>query len=98
MERGYKDQLDYQLAYLPLLSKLKSGLELRWHSQLSISLPRSQAMTISVDAFYAPNQLTQRRPLYEGRPTTSSGIFSHPELIGEQARSYGLLLSLTYHI
>ena len=98
VERGYKDQLDYQLAYLPLLSKLKSGLELRWHSQLSISLPRSQAMTISVDAFYAPSRLSTRRPLYEGRPTTTSGIFSHPELIGEQARSYGLFLSLTYHI
>ncbi|EEK16604.1 hypothetical protein PORUE0001_0913 [Porphyromonas uenonis 60-3] len=52
----------------------------------------------AVVPFYAPNRLTPRRPLYEGRPTTSSGIFSHPELIGEQARSYGILLSLTYHI
>lgn len=98
VERGYKDQLDYQLAYLPLIAQLKSSIELRWHNELTFALPRRQAISLGVDAFYAPERLMPSRPRYEGSPSTSSGIFSQPERIPEQSNAYGILCRITYHI
>lgn len=97
VEHGYKDQLDYQLAYLPLVARLKKGFEFRWKSSLRIPLHKRQALSIVLDAFFAPEELQKNRPIYKGRPTTVSGIFSHPEMIATTSHTVGCILGLTYH-
>ena len=98
VESGFKDQLDYQLAYLPLVGQLKSGIELRWSNRIGISLPRKKCLLLGVEAFYAPETLMRGFPLYKGTPSTTSGIFSNPENIPSRSHSYGFRCTLTVQI
>lgn len=96
IERGYKDQLDYQLAYLPLLARYKQGFEWRWRNQLFFTLPRQDKLLLLMDLFFMPESLPDKRPLYEGKPTMISPIFSHPERIPLCSYSLGGALTISY--
>lgn len=91
----YKDQLDYQLAYLPLLDASRRAHELRLRGSALLPIGR-HALRLSADAFYAQEQRAGQLQPFAQKPITQSHVFIQPETFPTQGHSFWTQLAIAY--
>lgn len=91
----YKDQLDYQLAYLPLLDASRKAHEwrIRAATQFRIGAYRMQ---IAWDGFYAWERKNSHLQTFDHEPITQSHLLSSPQTFPTAGHSFWTRLSLSY--
>ncbi len=92
---GYKDQLDYQLAYLPLLDASREAHEWRMRvaTQFRIGAHRIQ---VAWDGFYARERKNGNLPVFDHEPTTRSHLLSSPQTFPTAGHSFWTRLGIAY--